>query len=59
MMVLTTDDIQKITADTLSGREQRIIGPEADVFRESLKKDIALAEKKGWVVEIPSEWEVE
>ena len=58
-MVLTTDDVQKITADTLSGREQRITSPEADIFRESLKRDIALAKKKGWVLEIPSEWEVE
>ena len=31
---------------------------EADAFQKELKIDIDLAKRKGWVIDVPNEWEV-
>jgi len=58
-MPLESDDLMKIVVDTVSGRDQRVKGPEADSFRKQLAQDVKLAEEKGWVITVPTEWEVE
>jgi len=57
-MPLTTEEMQQIVTDTVTGQEQRVSGKEADSFRKELGDDIALAEKNEWVIDIPPEWEV-
>lgn len=54
-MALTTDEIEKIAVDLANGAEPRVTGPEADAFRAELAKDLALAEERGWTVELPFE----
>ena len=53
--MLTTDQVHIITMDVLQGVEPRINGSEADAFRVALTKDIALAKKNKWVLELPFE----
>ena len=53
--MLTTDQVHMITMDVLQGAEPRVLGPEADAFRMALAKDIALAKKNHWVLELPFE----
>lgn len=57
--MLTVEELQKITTEVMTGKEPSIKGPEADEYREKLKKDLKFAEKMGWQVEIPPEWEVQ
>jgi hypothetical protein len=57
-MALTSDQMNIIAADELNGRKPRITGPEAEAFIESIQKDIELARKNGWQIEIPKEWDV-
>ena len=56
---LNADEIQMITIDYVNGSKQRVTGPSADAFLKKLKPEIAAIEKKGGVVDIPSEWEVD
>lgn len=58
-MKLTTDQMEQIVADEMTGRTPRVTGDAADAFRKQLKADIALARTNGWAVEIPGEWQVE
>jgi DNA topoisomerase-1 len=58
-MPLTTEEMQQIAVDIAVGRESSVLGMDADKFRRSLEADFRLAEERGWVVEIPSEWEVD
>ena len=57
--MLTSGEITKITVDYMIGRPPRVTGPEADAFRERLKKDVEGIQARGHVVEIPAEWAVE
>jgi hypothetical protein len=57
--MLTTEQMTWIVTDTLLGREQSVVGPEADRFRESLTRDIAEAKRLGYTISIPAEWEVD
>lgn len=54
-MTLTTEETEQITVDVLTGKPPRVQGPEADKLRAALEKDIALAKKKGWIIELPFE----
>ncbi len=56
MMTLTTEQMRIILSGELDGSEPRIRGKEADQFRKDLQPDLELAEKMGWVIDIPSEW---
>ena len=58
-MMLTSEEMQQIVVDKVSGRKQRVVGEEADSFRLLLDKDIQLAEKKKWIIEVTPEWEVD
>lgn len=57
-MKLSSEQMQTIMVDEVIGREPRITGKNADEFRKQLQPDVALAEKNGWVIDIPPEWEV-
>ena len=57
--MLTTEQMTRIVTDTLLGREQNVVGPEADRFRVSLAKDMAEAKRLGYTISIPHEWEVD
>lgn len=57
--MLTTEQMARITTDTLLGRQQNVVGPEADRFRASLARDMAEAKRLGYTISIPQEWEVE
>ncbi len=56
--MLTSEQMQRILSDEVNGKEPTIHGEEADQFREDLKPDLKLAKEKGWIIEIPGEWEV-
>lgn len=58
MSRLTVRELGMITSDLVNGAEPRVTGPEADKFRESLKKDIKFAEENGAIIDIPAEWEI-
>ena len=53
--MLTYADIEKIAVDMVNEAPPRVKGKEADEFRKKLAKDIALAKRKGWTIEIPHE----
>jgi len=53
-MALTIEDMKKIIVDMLTGQKRRIDGKEADAFRVAAQKDIDLAKKKVWVIDIPA-----
>lgn len=55
-MPITTEQMQQIIVDTVTGKEQRVVGPDTDKFREELAVDLKLAEERGWQVEVPAEW---
>ncbi|MCX6983554.1 MAG: hypothetical protein NT118_02225 [Lentisphaerae bacterium] len=59
MAKLTTDDLTSIAMDVLSGKKPSIKSPEADKFCKELEKNIDLAKTKGWVVDIPHEWNID
>jgi hypothetical protein len=50
--------MKQILEDTMQGKASRIKTAEADAFQKELKIDIDLAKRKGWVIDIPNEWEV-
>lgn len=49
------ETMEQIVVDTMNGAKQRHTSPEAVEFRKALEKDIAMAESKGWKIEIPFE----
>lgn len=58
-MPLTTDEMQRIIVDELNGDPPRDTGRAANRFRRAIRPDIELAEERGWVIDVPAEWEVE
>ncbi len=52
---LTTEEINKLAVERMTGKPQSIKGSEADEFLKELDRDIADAKKKGYVLEIPHE----
>ena len=58
-MALTSEQMEQITVDLLNGSPPRVTGKEADEFRAAVQKDIDLAKKNGWVIEIPTEMQAE
>lgn len=57
-MALTTEQMQHILVDLQIGREPpREVGLEADTFREKLRPEIEEIRRRGWVVDVPAEWE--
>lgn len=54
-MTLTSDEIQTITMEFLRGDSPTITGEEADELREGLKKDMEIAKKNNWTIELPFE----
>lgn len=58
-MPLTSEEMETIIVDEMQGKEPRVVGDEADEFRESIKEDIELARANGWEIEIPAEWNVD
>jgi len=54
-MPLEYDDLVKITLEMTTGKKSGVVGKDADEFRKKLAVDIALAKKRGWVIEIPAE----
>ena len=55
---LSLEQMKQILEDTMQGRASSIKTSEADAFQKELKIDIDLAKRKGWVIDIPNEWEV-
>lgn len=54
-MALTSDQINRLTADFMNGRPPRDTGPEADRFLKDLAADVAKIKAQGGEVEIPVE----
>jgi|WetSurMetagenome_2_1015567.scaffolds.fasta_scaffold496419_2 hypothetical protein len=54
-MALTSEQITQIALDMLAHRKPSITGRDADDFRVAFQRDIDLAEKKGWKIELPFE----
>jgi hypothetical protein len=54
--MLTTEQMNKLMADELNGKEQDIKGKDADKFLAGIRKDIAKAKKDGMTLDIPPEW---
>ena len=55
MAKIDSKAVEKILVEMLVGKEPSIKGAEADKVRASLQKDIDLAKKNGWAIEIPFE----
>ena len=55
-MNLTSEQMQRITKEEILEMEPSIRGPDADEFREQVKRDIAKAAKDGIMLTIPNEW---
>ena len=58
-MPLTSEDVEKLTTDELTGRPRRVKGKEADRFLADFRRDVRAIEAKGGTVEIPSEIQAE
>jgi hypothetical protein len=56
---LNADEIQMIVVDYLNGSKQRVKSQKAEEFLKKLIPEIAAVEKKGGVVDVPPEWEVD
>ena len=50
-MMLTSDEIEKIAVELINAVPPVILGVEADALRIKLTEDIALAKKKGWIID--------
>ncbi len=55
-MALTIEEMQKIIMEEVLEEEPTIKGKEADEFRKAIQPDLELAEKMGWVIDIPWVW---
>lgn len=55
-MNLTSEQMQTITKEETLGMEPSIRGPDADKFREEVKRDIEKMKKDGIMPTIPNEW---
>lgn len=55
--MLTQEQVNRIAVEFLKGQTPTIKGAEADALREQLKKDVEAIRKKGYVVELPFEWQ--
>ena len=55
--MLTTDQIKKLTLDTIFGKPLRVVGKEADEFVAKLKVDLEFAKQNGWTIELPFDME--
>jgi len=53
--MLTHDEMTTLMRDYLAGRRSSVTGKDADAFLEEFKKDVELAKRKGWTIEIPFE----
>lgn len=53
--MLTTEQLESITVDVVNGRPLRVKGKEAERYAMELRKDVLLAKRKGWSIEIPGE----
>jgi len=58
-MVLDTKRQKEILVDILEDKKEENYSSEESRFRKELEKDVELAKKNNWVIEIPGEWEVE
>lgn len=54
--MLSTEEMEKILLDEVNGKPQTVEGPEAVIFREKMKKEVAKIKAAGQVVDIPAEW---
>lgn len=57
-MPLTSEQMEQITVELLTGKESTITGEEADKFRAELQPEIDRITASGRVVEIPTELKV-
>ena len=55
-MVLTTEQIQRITCEATLGVESTVEGEEAAAFRKKVEANIAAIKAAGQIVDIPKEW---
>ncbi len=55
-MPLTEDEMIEIMLEETLGKEPTIKGPEADRFREAIRREVKEAKEKGWMIEIPATW---
>lgn len=53
--MLTSEQIEKIVIDFMLGNKPRVTGVEVDQFLEKFAKDVELAQKNGWTLELPFE----
>lgn len=56
MPALTSDEIIEILVDEMTGRERRNLSKEADDLRAKIRPEIEEADRKGYIVNVPSEW---
>lgn len=54
--MLTSNEMNMLVVDEMNEKPHRVIGPEADEFLKSLRKDIEKAKKERLVLDTPSEW---
>lgn len=55
-MPLNEDEMIEIILEETLGKEPTIKGPEADRFREAIRREVAEAKEKGLVIDIPATW---
>lgn len=53
--MISTETMEQIIIDYMTGRKQRNISPEAKAFLSAFKEEEAMAREKGWSIEIPFE----
>ncbi len=58
-MALTTEQMQKITVEVVTGKPPTIKGDEANKFRSAVEKDVKEMRAKGITPDIPKEWEAD
>ena len=57
--MLTTEQIQRITAEAAIGKPSTVKGKEAAELRKQIDAEIVEIKNAGQVVEIPKEWEAD
>lgn len=55
-MNLTTEQMNRIAVEEINGMEPTIRGPDADKFRDGIKRDIEKAKRDGIMLTVPNEW---
>ena len=57
--MLTTERMQEIMVAATTGENVQVEGKEERKFFTAFSADLDEAEEKGWVIDIPAEWDIE